>query len=248
MQAGRAWLLNLLNDGAGEFLTSNGNNGPETALDKFVANKHCFREVVMSVVFNEGANMSDQSASRHKLRRCADCGGMFVDRNEFSKNCGNCRNQGMRHAEVRPEERPVGRASVGTTTSPEKPWVTPPSKYVPGDSSREDSSRPDVSCPPELPASKTQWRTPPFKIQFEETSEAEATDKFTAALPPKRFAGISNKAVLMLLAMLVCSGLLIARYGIPDFVRQLAQRAFAPSPGPVEQHPFPPGSARRSTY
>jgi hypothetical protein len=157
--------------------------------------------------------MPDQSTTSHGLHHCALCGGTIVDRNEKSEVCGNCRTRAPQNADERRGELAgvemagVEMAGVGGTTSGDSHGSIPSRIDVPGESSR-----------PEWPA-KTNWKSPPFQVQFAVTAEPASSDSVPTQSPPTLIARTRNKVVLATLAvLLVYVILLISRYGVPEIL------------------------------
>lgn len=193
----------------------------------------------MSVVFSEGTNMPEPGATRHKLRRCALCGSNFVSRNENSEICDTCRTRELQKAD---QSLDAG-ASAETSTSGGMRRVRLSLNDVAGESS-------NAELPAKPVTAKTQWRSPPFKIQFEETAKEEPSDLFPAQPPPGRFVRLRSKLALGMATVLICAGVWTSRYGVPEIVRQFAQRAFATRPLEQQWVPPPeqPRSVRRPTF
>ena len=198
----------------------------------------------MSVVFSEGVNLPEQGSARHKLRNCALCAASFVSRHEHTEICDSCRTRELEKADQCLDEL----APNGINTSEGKRRVRLClNDVVPSESSQ--SELPAKTLPPNTSPAKTQWKSPPFKAIFEETAKEAAADLFVAKpqqMPPGR---LRTKLGWTMLLLLVGASLWIYRYGVPEIVRQLAQRAVAAFPQEQDFTPqFPKSAQRPTTY
>lgn len=170
----------------------------------------------MSVVFNEGTNIPGPGTNMYKLRRCTLCDGSFVSANENSEICDDCRTRELQKA----DQSLDNLDPTGANTSGGKRRVR-----LCLDDVASESSKPELPIKSSL--AKTQWRSPPFKILFDEPAHEESSDLVAAKRRPKRGVRLRNEVIVTVLVLLVGVGLWISSYGVPEMARQFAQRAIA---------------------